>query len=81
MVLGVVVVALFLFAAFIPWIRSWWFDWLGGLTHSWQAGQLAWEWFAVAAFILLPALDYIFRVVLLRLRRKSERPKGDVKAT
>ena len=81
MVLGVVVVALFLFAAFIPWIRSWWFDWLGGLTHSWQAGQLAWEWFVVAAFILLPALDYIFRVVLLRLRRKPERPKGDVKAT
>jgi patatin-related protein len=81
MVLGVVVVALFLFAAFIPWIRSWWFDWLGGLTHSWQTGQLAWEWFVVAAFILLPALDYMFRVVRLRLRRKPEEPRTGVKTT
>jgi len=58
MIVGVVVVALFLFAAFIPWIRSWWFDWLGGLTHSWQTGQLARGWLVVAAFILLPAFDY-----------------------
>jgi len=77
MILGVVAVALFLFAAFIPWIRSPWFDWLGGLTHSWQEGQLAWWWLVVAAFILLPALDYIFRVVWLRVRRsraKARRP-------
>jgi formate hydrogenlyase subunit 3/multisubunit Na+/H+ antiporter MnhD subunit len=77
MILGVVAVALFLFAAFIPWIRSPWFDWLGGLAHSWQAGQLAGWWLVVAAFILLPALDYVFRVVWQRIRRtraKARRP-------
>jgi len=73
MVLGVVGVALFLFAAFIPWVRSWWFDWLGGLVRQWRVGQLAWGWFVVAAFILLPALDYLVRVVWLRLRRSRAR--------
>jgi patatin-related protein len=62
-ILGVVVIALFLFAAFIPWIRTWWFDWLGGLTDQWRTGQLAWVWLVVAAFILLPALAYLARAV------------------
>lgn len=53
----------------VPWIRSWWFDWLGGLVQQWRVGQLAWGWFVVAAFILLPALDYLVRVLGLRLRR------------
>ena len=77
MILGVVVVALFLFAVFIPWVRSPWFDWLGGLTHSWKDGELAGWWLFVAAFILLPAFDYVFRVVWLCIRRswaKARRP-------
>jgi len=80
MILGGVVVALFLFAAFIPWVRSPWFDWLGGLTHSWKDGELAGWWLVVAAFILLPALDYIFRVVWLRIRRKRAKREGAVQA-
>ena len=52
MTLGVVAVSLFLFAGFIPWMRSWWFDWLGGLTDLWRTGQLAWVWLVVAVFIL-----------------------------
>ena len=72
-IVGVVVVALFLFAAFIPWLRSWWFDWLGGLTDQWRVGQLAWVWLVVAAFILLPALAYIGRAVPLPGRRKPHK--------
>jgi hypothetical protein len=71
LVIGVVGVALVLFAAFIPWVRSWWFDWLGGLVRQWRVGQLAWGWFVVAAFILLPALDNLVRVLWLRLRRSK----------
>jgi len=73
-ILGVVVVALFLFAAFIPWMRSWWFDWLGGLTAQWRAGQLAWAWLVVAAFILLPALAFVARALPLPGRRRTHRP-------
>jgi len=80
MILGVVVVALFLFAAFIPWVRSPWFDWLGGLTHSWKDGELAGWWLFVAAFILLPAFDYVFRVVWPCIRRKRAKREGAVQA-
>ncbi|HEX7538589.1 MAG TPA: patatin-like protein [Dermatophilaceae bacterium] len=74
-ILGVVVLALFLFAAFIPWIRNWWFDWLGGLTDQWRAGQLAWVWLLVAAFILLPALAALARAVPLPGRRQRPKPR------
>jgi formate hydrogenlyase subunit 3/multisubunit Na+/H+ antiporter MnhD subunit len=73
---GVVVVALFLFAAFIPWVRTWWFDWLGGLTAQWEAGRLAWVWLVVAAFVLLPSVAFLGRAVPRpgrRGRRAGER--------
>jgi hypothetical protein len=77
-IVGVVVVGLFLFAAFIPWVRSWWFDWLGGLTTQWEAGRLAWVWLLVAAFILLPALAFLGRAVPLpgRRRRRAAKTQG-----
>jgi hypothetical protein len=71
---GVVVVALFLFAAFIPWIRSWWFDWLGGLADQWQAGQLALVWLVVAALILLPALANLLSGLPLRPHLRRNKP-------
>jgi patatin-related protein len=70
--LGVIAVSLFLFAGFIPWMRAWWFDWLGGLTDLWRTGALAWVWLAVAAFILLPA----FAQVLSILNRPRRRRRG-----
>jgi len=73
--LGVVVVALFLFAAFIPWVRTWWFDWLGGLTVQWEAGRLAWVWLVVAAFILLPSLAFLGRAVPRPGRRERRAGK------
>jgi hypothetical protein len=75
-VAGVVVVALFLFAAFIPWVRSWWFAWLGGLASQWEAGRLAWAWLVVAAFILLPALAHLGRAIPLPARRARDRARG-----
>jgi patatin-related protein len=79
--LGVSAVCLFLFAGFIPWMRSWWFDWLGGLTDTWRTGQLPGVWLAVAAFILLPAFAQLFSILTRPVRRRRRGARPDTRAT
>ncbi|GAA1019249.1 MULTISPECIES: patatin-like protein [Amycolatopsis] len=55
-VLGVLVVAALLFAAFLPPIAQPLFGWLGTVVDGWRRGQAPLWWLAVVALLLLPAV-------------------------
>ncbi|WP_033294446.1 patatin-like protein [Amycolatopsis jejuensis] len=55
-VLGVLVVAALLFAAFLPPIAQPLFGWLGTIVDGWRRGQAPLWWLAVVALLVLPAV-------------------------
>ncbi|OXM46926.1 patatin-like protein [Amycolatopsis alba] len=55
-VLGVLVGAALLFAAFLPPIRDPLFGWLGGVVAGWRRGEAPVWWLVVCLLFLLPAI-------------------------
>ncbi len=68
-VLAVLVVAAFLFAAFLPPIANPFFGWLGTVVAGWRRGEAPVWWLVVAAFLVLPALTTPVLAVVRRFRR------------
>ncbi|WP_410648095.1 patatin-like protein [Amycolatopsis sp. cmx-4-54] len=55
-VLGVLVVAALLFAAFLPPVRDPLFGWLGGVVAGWRRGEAPVWWLVVCLLLVLPAI-------------------------
>jgi glucan phosphoethanolaminetransferase (alkaline phosphatase superfamily) len=70
-VLGVLVVACLLFAAFIPPIRGHLFTWLASLMTGWRDGHAPVWWLVVCAFLILPAVTTPIAGLWRRVTRKS----------
>ncbi|PKV93668.1 patatin-related protein [Amycolatopsis echigonensis] len=75
-VLGVLVVAALLFAAFLPPIAQPLFGWLGTVVDGWRRGQAPLWWLAVVALLLLPAV-WTPLSGLGRRGRKKRRSRAD----
>ncbi|MFD9958097.1 patatin-like protein [Amycolatopsis sp. NPDC058986] len=74
-VLGVLVVAALLFAAFLPPIADPLFGWLGGVVAGWRRGEAPVWWLVVAALIVLPAVWTPLGSVTRRLRRPAPKDR------
>ncbi|MYW97625.1 patatin-like protein [Amycolatopsis rubida] len=76
-VLGVLVIAALLFAAFLPPIAQPLFGWLGTVVDGWRRGQAPLWWLAVVALLLLPAIWTPLSGLGRRKRRRSgpDRPR------
>ncbi|WP_370933718.1 patatin-like protein [Amycolatopsis sp. cg13] len=72
-VLGVLVIAALLFAAFLPPIAQPLFGWLGTVVDGWRRGQAPLWWLAVVALLLLPAV-WTPLSGLGRKKRRRSRP-------
>ncbi|MET9261443.1 patatin-like protein [Amycolatopsis sp. NPDC004079] len=75
-VLGVLVIAALLFAAFLPPIAQPLFGWLGAVVDGWRRGQAPLWWLAVVALLLLPAV-WTPLSGLGRRGRKKRRSRAD----
>lgn len=67
-VLGVLVVATLLFAAFLPPVADPLFGWLGDVVAGWRRGEAPVWWLVVAALLLLPAVSTPIALVWRRIR-------------
>ncbi|HEY3467694.1 MAG TPA: patatin-like protein [Amycolatopsis sp.] len=70
-VLGVLVVAALLLAAFLPPLARPFFGWLGGVVAGWQRGEHAVWWLVVSGLLILPAVVMPAGALWRRLRRPS----------
>jgi hypothetical protein len=70
-VLGVLVVAGLLFAAFLPPIRDPLFGWLGDVVAGWRRGEAPLWWLVVSLLVLLPAISTPLSAVFRRGRRRK----------
>jgi len=69
-VLGVLVVATLLFAAFLPPVADPLFGWLGGVVAGWRRGEAPLWWLVVAALLVLPAVSTPLAAAWRRIRRR-----------
>ncbi|MGW7532954.1 patatin-like protein [Amycolatopsis sp. NPDC054798] len=76
-VLGVLVIAALLFAAFLPPIAQPLFGWLGTVVDGWRRGQAPLWWLAVVALLLLPAVWTPLSELGRRRRKKRRRSRAD----
>ncbi|MFC4081439.1 patatin-like protein [Amycolatopsis samaneae] len=75
-VLGVLIVAALLFAAFLPPIAEPLFGWLGEVVAGWRRGEAPVWWLVVAALLVLPAVWTPLDALTRRLRRSAPAPKN-----
>ncbi|HKN51036.1 MAG TPA: hypothetical protein VJX66_00980, partial [Amycolatopsis sp.] len=68
--LGVLVVAALLFAAFLPPIAGPFFGWLGDVVAGWRRGEAPVWWLVVASLLVLPAVATPIGAVWRRIRRR-----------
>jgi len=69
-VLGVVVVAALLSAAFLPPLAQPFFGWLGSVVAGWRRGEGAVWWLVVAGLLILPAVVMPVSGAWRRLRHR-----------
>jgi hypothetical protein len=73
-VLGVLVVAALLLAAFLPPLADPFFGWLGNVVAGWRRGEGAVWWLVVSGLLVLPAVVMPVSGVWRRLRHRRRRP-------
>jgi uncharacterized protein DUF3376/patatin-like phospholipase len=72
--LGVLVVAALLLAAFLPPLAQPFFGWLGNVVAGWRRGEGAVWWLVVSGLLILPAVVMPVGALGRRLRHRRSRP-------
>ena len=73
-VLGVLVVAALLLAAFLPPLAQPFFGWLGNVVAGWRRGDGAVWWLVVSGLLILPAVVMPVSGMWRRLRHRHTQP-------
>ena len=73
-VLGVLVVAALLLAAFLPPLAQPFFGWLGNVVAGWRRGDGAVWWLVVSGLLILPAVVMPVSGMWRRLRHRQTQP-------